>query len=56
MPMAFPEDGLSEDGVSLGEREQILIPGDKAVGLCRAQGSQKRLIGPVAQGCLRWRG
>src|ERR1035437_2653476 len=54
MAMAFPEDSRSEDRVSLGEREQILIASDKVVGLCRAQGSQDRLIGLVAQGCLRF--
>src|ERR1035437_4560696 len=54
MAMAFPEDRRSEDRVSLGEREQILIASDKVVGLCRAQGSQDRLIGLVAQGCLRF--
>src|ERR1035437_9022917 len=54
MAMAFPEDSRSEDRVSLGEREQIFIPRDKVAGLCRAQGSQDRLICLVAQGCLRF--
>src|ERR1035437_1388218 len=54
MAMAFPEDRRREDRVSLGEGEQIFIASDKVVGLCRAQGSQDRLIGLVAQGCLRF--
>jgi hypothetical protein len=52
--MPLTEDRRSDNRVSLTEREQIFTPGDKAVGLCRAQGSQHQLIGLIAQGFIRW--
>ena len=36
--MPLTEDRRSDNWVSLAKREQIFIPGDKVVGLCRAQG------------------
>ena len=50
--MPLPEDSRSDNRVSLGEREQVFLAGNKVIRLCRAQGLQNRLIGWVAQGFI----